>query len=184
MHAVVSDAGPLIHLAQINKLHLLKELFGEVLIIPRVKSEAVDKGIKLGHADALIVKKAVKEGWITIKEVSKKMASTAKRLAEAENLSLSDAETLLLAKEREVEVVLIDEKALSHLAKMYGLKVWNTWTILLEALSRRFIEMSDIKFAINELGKRRHKLKPEQATEILEAAKRIAPQAKRTHEDV
>jgi len=71
---------------------------------------------------------------------------------------------------------LVDEKALSDLAKMYGLKAWNTWTILLETLRRGFIEISDIESAITELGKKRHKLKDRQATEILEAAKFIASQ--------
>jgi predicted nucleic acid-binding protein len=57
---------------------------------------------------------------------------------------------------------------------MYGLKIWNTWTVLLESLSRGFIEMSDIESAIKELGEKRHKLKKEQAAQILEAAKTIA----------
>ena len=173
MRAVVSDARPLIHLAQIDKLRLLKKLFGKVLIIPKVKSEAVDEGVKLGYTDALVVKREIEEGWIAVEKVSEKTASVAKRLAKDENLSQSDAETLLTAKEREAEAILIDEKTLSDLAKMYGLKVWNTWTILLEALSRGFIEMLDIESAIKELGEKRHKLRPEQTAEILKAAKRI-----------
>jgi len=73
-----------------------------------------------------------------------------------------------------VETILVDEKVLSDLAKMYGFKVWNTWTILLEALSKGFIEISDIESAINELAERKHKLKAGQAAEILEAARVIA----------
>lgn len=174
MPPTVSDAGPLIHLAQISKLHLLKKLFKRVSITTGVKREVVDEGIRLGQTDALAVRKAIEEGWIVIQDIPKAMASAAKRLAEGENLSRSDSETLLLAKKSGAEIILVDEKGLSDLAKMYGLKVWNTWTILLEALSKGFIEISDIKSAINELGERRHKLKTKQATEILEAAKLIA----------
>ena len=174
MSSAVSDAGPLIHLAQINKLHLLKKLFGNVLIARQVKREVVDEGIKLGHSDALRVREAIDEGWIIIRKITRKGASIAKRLAKGENVSKSDAETLLLAKENKAETVLIDEKVLSDLAKMYGFKVWNTWAILLEALSRGLIEIYDIESAIKELGEHRHKLKAEQATEILEAAKLIA----------
>jgi len=58
----VSDADPLIHLAQINKLHLLKKPFEKVIITPNVKREAVDEGLMLGHADAQITNKAIKEG--------------------------------------------------------------------------------------------------------------------------
>jgi predicted nucleic acid-binding protein len=41
---IVSNAGPLIHLARISKLRLLKELFGEVVIPYAVKEEVVEKG--------------------------------------------------------------------------------------------------------------------------------------------
>jgi len=57
---------------------------------------------------------------------------------------------------------------------MFRLKVWNTWTILLESLRRGLIQISDIESAIVELGEKRHKLKNQQATEILEAARIIA----------
>jgi len=171
--AVVSDAGPLIHLAQINKLYLIKKLFKQVIIMPNVKREAVDEGVKLGRADAQIIGKAIEEGWIIVEEVPNRLASAIKRLAEDENISRADAEVLLFAREKKAEV-LVDEKALSNLARMFGLKTWNTWTVLLESLSKGFIEVSDIDAAIKELGEKRHKLKKEQATQILQAAKLIA----------
>ena len=174
MPLVVADAGPLIHLAQINKLFLLKSLFNQVIITPGVQRETVDEGIKRRYPDALIVRKALEEGWIVITELTKTEASIVNRLAEGENVSCSDAETLLVAKENTAELVLIDERGLSNLAKMYGFQVWNTWTILLEALRKGFIELSDIESAIHDLGERRHKLTAEQAVEILEAAKHIA----------
>ncbi|MBS7251915.1 MAG: hypothetical protein KIH08_15190 [Candidatus Freyarchaeota archaeon] len=171
---VVSNAGPLIILAQMSKLHLLKKLFECVLIIPEVKREVVNEGVKLGHSDALIVKKVIDEGWIIVKSVTKEGLSTARRIAKGENISKSDAETLMLAIENKMRNILVDEKILSDLAKMHGLIVWNTWTILLEALRRGFIEIHDVESAIKDLGERRHKLKAKQAAEILEAAKRIA----------
>ena len=105
------------------------------------------------------------------------MALTSKRLAEGENISRADAETLLLAKQKSAEI-LVDEKPLSNLARMYGLKTWNTWTVLLESLRKGFIKISDIETAIKELGEKRHKLKSEQAAQILEAAKTITRKRK------
>jgi len=169
----VSDAGPLIHLAQISKLHLIKKLFNRVLIIQEVKKEVFDEGIRLGHTDAQIIGKAMEEGWIVTEDAPETVALAAKRLADDENISLTDAKTLLLARENRAEI-LVDEKTLSDLAKMLGLKVWNTWTILLESLRKGLIETSDIKSAITELGEKRHKLTNKQATEILKAAEIIA----------
>jgi predicted nucleic acid-binding protein len=170
---VVSDAGPLIHLAQINKLRLVKKLFNNVVITSKVKKEVYDEGIKLGHSDAQVIGSAVEEGWIIVEDIPRKAALASKRLVEGENISRADAETLLLAKEKKAEI-LVDEKALSDLARMYGLKTWNTWTVLLESLRRGFIQISDIETAIKELGEKRHKLKNKQAAQILEAAKIIA----------
>jgi predicted nucleic acid-binding protein len=176
---LVSDAGPLIHLAQINKLYLIKKLFNHVVITPNVRREAYDEGIKLGHPDAQTIGKAIEEGWIIVEDIPKNMASASKKLAQGENISKTDAETLLFAREKKAEV-LVDEKALSNLARMFGLKTWNTWTVLLESLRRGFIEISDIEEAIKELAEKRHKIKKEQATQILEAAKLIARKRGRT----
>ena len=69
--------------------------------------------------------------------------------------------------------ILVDEKALSNIARLHGLRVWST-SILLEALSRGYIEVSDIEAAIRQLDEKRHKLKREHVEQILEVAKTIA----------
>jgi predicted nucleic acid-binding protein len=174
---VVSDAGPLIHLAQINKVYLIRKIFSQVVITPKVMKEAYGEGVKLGHPDAQTIGKAIEEGWIMVEEIPRSLASASKRLAEGERISKADAETLLFAREKGAEV-LADEKALSNLARMYGLKTWNTWTVLLESLRMGFIEVSDVEAAIKELGEKRHKLKKKQAAQILHAAKLIARKRK------
>jgi predicted nucleic acid-binding protein len=170
---VVSDAGPLIHLSQIGKLCLLEKLFQNILVTVKVKVEAFDEGVRLGCADAKAIGEPLSEGWLVVELVPERLAKTAAKLSEGENVSLSDAETLLLAKEKDAEL-LVDEKVLSDLAKMYGLKVWSTWTVLLESLSRGLIEVSDVENAIDELGKKRYKLKEKQAAQILDAAKQVS----------
>jgi predicted nucleic acid-binding protein len=170
---VVADAGPLIHLAQIGKLGLIRNLFGSVMVTDRVKVEAFDEGVRLGCVDAEAVGEALSEGWLRVEAVSERLAKTAAKLAKGENVSRADAETLLLAEEKKAEL-LVDEKPLSNLARMFGLRVWSTWTILLESLSAGLIEVADVESAINELGRKRHKLREKQAKEILDAARYIA----------
>jgi predicted nucleic acid-binding protein len=105
--------------------------------------------------------------------VPERLAKSAAKVAVGESVSLADAETLLLAKDEKAEF-LVDEKVLSDLAKMFGLRVWGTWTLLLESLSRGLIEVADVEGAIDDLGKKRHKLKEKQAAQILDAAKHVA----------
>ena len=107
------------------------------------------------------------------------LSGSIERLVIGENISHADAETLLLAKNKNAEL-LVDDKVVADLAKMYGLRIWNTWTILLESLSEGFIEVQDINNAIDELGKKRHKLSEKQAEEILKAANAIVTCKKKT----
>ncbi|MEM3550580.1 MAG: hypothetical protein QW222_05455 [Candidatus Bathyarchaeia archaeon] len=72
----------------------------------------------------------------------------------------------------------VDEKVLSNLEGIFRLKTWNTWTVLLESISMGHIEVSDIELAIEELREKRHKLKSEQANQILNVAK-LATQKRR-----
>jgi predicted nucleic acid-binding protein len=168
----VSDAGPLIHLAQINQLRLIKSLFKQVLITARVKQEVLDEGLRLGHADAKVIGEALEEGWIAVEPVHENFGRVAKKLAEGENISQADAETLLLAKAKKADL-LVDDKSVWDLAKMFSLRTWNTWTVLLESLGQGLIEIADLENAIKELGEKRHKLKEKQALDILRAAKHI-----------
>jgi predicted nucleic acid-binding protein len=179
LRIVVSDAGPLIHLAQIGQLQLLKNLFNSVIITAKVKNETVDQGIKHGFVDAQIIGKAIQDGWITIEHVSEQLAGSIERLVIGENISQADAETLLMAKNKNAEL-LVDDKVVADLAKMYGIRIWNTWTILLESLNEDFIEVQDIDKAIDELGKKRHKLSEKQAEEILKAANATLTRKKKT----
>ncbi len=162
MRTVVSDAGPLIHLAQIGQLQLLKNLFKRITITAKVKNETVDEGINHGFVDAQIIGKAIQDGWINIEYVCEHPSGSIERLVTGENISHADAETLLLAKNKNAEL-LVDNKIVADLAKMYGLRVWNIWTILLESLGEGFIEMQDINKAIDGLGQKRHKLSEKQA---------------------
>ncbi len=180
MRIVVSDAGPLIHLAQIGQLQLLTNLFKHVSITAKVKNETVDEGINHCFVDAQIIGKAIKDGWITTEHVSEDLSGSIERLVIGENISKADAETLLMAKNKNAEL-LVDDKVVADLAKMYGIRIWNTWTILLESLSEGFIEVQDINNAINELGKKRHKLSEKQAEEILKVSNAIVTSKKKTN---
>jgi predicted nucleic acid-binding protein len=172
MHVAVADTGPLIHLAQINNLYLAQKLFGQVIITSSVKREAVDEGLRLGYSDAEIIRKALSDRWIIVTSLPNVLAKTAPKLAEDENISLADAETLLLAKEKKAEL-LVDEKIVADLAKMFGLRVWGTWTLLLESLTMGLIDVADVENAVTELGKKRFRLNAKQVKEILDAAKFI-----------
>jgi len=151
---------------------LLGRVFGKVSITASVSHAVVEEGIRLGYADALLVREALTKGHITVARLNPRLAETATRLARRERISFSDSQTLMLARSLG-QPLLTDEKILLALGRMFGLEAWNTWTILLEALRMRIIPKAVIHEAIHELGQKRHKVSPKDAKEILDAAKRI-----------
>ncbi len=178
MAAVVSDSGPLIHLAKIGKLHLLKDLFGCVYISTSVKIEVVDQGTTRNRLDADIVDLALKEGWLKTQPLPKRLQATAQRLTKGENISQADAEIILLAKEKKA-LFLTDDAQLARIALMYGLRAWDTWTVLLESQSKDMLGLHGVESAIEELGKKKFKLNPKQTKEILDAARVIEQRTNR-----
>lgn len=62
---VVSDASPLLLLAKIGKLNLLKELYHEIIIPLQVRNEVVENKDK---ASSLILSE-IENGWIQQKDV-------------------------------------------------------------------------------------------------------------------
>jgi uncharacterized protein len=61
---VISNSSPLIHLASVGDLDLLRQLFRRIIIPPAVHAEVVERGGD--RAGALEVGRAVAEGWITV----------------------------------------------------------------------------------------------------------------------
>ena len=55
---VVADTGPLLALAKIGALDLLKRLYGQVLTAPAVYDEAVTSGLAQGATDAPLLQAA------------------------------------------------------------------------------------------------------------------------------
>jgi uncharacterized protein len=173
---VVSDSGPLIHLAQINRLQILQKLFCSITVSPSVKVEVVDEGKRRGCPDAEAAEAAFFGGWVKVEPLSEEELKQAAKLADGEGISPADAQVILLA-EKKKALFLSDDTALSKIAEMYGLKTWDTWNLLLEALSSNLITITEFAAAIDELGKKKFSLNEKQRQEILDAAQTIDKQS-------
>ncbi len=139
---VVSDSGPLIWLAKIDKLQLLRTLFGKVLIPGEVEEETASGGA----ADAIIIRGALAEGWISVIRETNALAPD---LVDASGLHRGEAEAILLAR-RMGAMFLVDEREASATATVFGVRAIGTVGVLLLALSEGhlvldgFIECLDL----------------------------------------
>lgn len=130
---MVSDSTPLIHLAKVGRLELLREFFGEIIIPEAVYRECVLEG---GDSeDALAIKNAK---WIKVEKIPDEKLKRALMLELDEG---GESEAIVLAIERNAELILIDDYDGREVARaLGGLKVVGTIGILLRAKLQGKIE--------------------------------------------
>lgn len=138
MANVVSNTGPLIALAQIGQFDLLRRLFGKIIIPPAVRAEIQDE---------MSVAALTAADWITVQPAQDTLAAQLLR----EELDAGESAAIVLAKELDADLVLIDERAAARKARALGLRVIGTLGVLL--LGKRAEHLSIIKPLLDSLGK-------------------------------
>jgi len=124
---VVANTTPLISLASIGRLDLLRQLFGTIAIPYAVYREIKAKP-SFGFNE-------VEQDWIEILPVNEKPFPSLL----FQKLDLGEAETLLLAKEINADRVLVDEQMGYQVAKSIGLIPVRTLSLLLVAKQKGYI---------------------------------------------
>jgi len=167
MSKIISNATPLIYLAKIGRLDLLKRTFGEVIISEEVKREVIDEGKRLKEMDAYLIEKEIKEGWIEISNVKELIDVPIK-------LEKGEISTLSLAKNLGAREVLIDEAPARTASEILGLTPRGTIFILLKALKIKEITFDEFLEFLDKLLKEGFRLREEVCLEAIEIAKKIA----------
>lgn len=137
---VVSNSSPLINLAYINQLHLLKTLYKHIHIPEYVYDEIVTQGEgKSGSAEIQ------GKDWISVIKVQN---TNFVRFLEIE-LDKGESEAIALAIESKAGLFLIDEKKGRKIAEQFMLKCVGILGILIEAKKNGLVD--DCKGLLNRL---------------------------------
>ena len=126
---IASNSTALVYLSKINKLFLLKELFGNIVIPEAVKREVVNQGKQGNHIDAFVVESAITEGWIKVAKV------TINPLLENIGIDKGEAEAISLAAIKKCSL-LVDQTHAREAAKLIGVRPKGTLFILLLAMKK------------------------------------------------
>ena len=131
---VVADTGPLIGLARVDKLDLLRRLYGRVVVPPAVREEL---GIDSGHPGANVLSAAFKERWITVQRSRDLVVAT--ELTGL--LDPGEAQAIALAEQWAARFLLIDDAKGRKLAHRRGVPVIGVAGVLLAAKSKGILAL-------------------------------------------
>ncbi len=123
---VVSNTSPVLNLAIVGHLFLLRQQFGEVLI-----PEAVERELRLdtpwkGVAE---VKASLSEGWLRVERVR----NSAFVLALQRELDEGESEAIVLATERSLFPVILDEREARRVARRLEISVTGVLGVIIRA---------------------------------------------------
>ena len=165
MGGIVSNATPLIYLAKIGRMGLLRNMFGEVFIPEEVEVEVVERGKQLGERDAYVVEKAINDGWLKV--------SKAEVVEVPIELDAGEEAVLSLAKNLGLREVLIDEASARTAARLLGLTPRGTIYVLLKALEGGEMDFDMFLEVLNELIRHGYRLREEVYIEVVRRAREI-----------
>lgn len=155
---VVSDTTPLISLLKINRLHLLGEMFGEVLIPDAVYAELTGDGRFADEA-------AEVAGASYIRTVTVSNPGAARILRMATGLDQGESEAIVLTDEQKADILLMDEAKGRTVSGQMGITIMGTVGILISAYEDKLITSEEARMCIDGLqqsgrhiGKRHYRM--------------------------
>lgn len=143
----MSNSGPLIHLAKAGLLELIK--LYDIMIPPEVKNEVVDKGKEKGFSDAVLIEKAINDGFIKIidVEVEKRFF----KFADIAGLHQAEISVIYYAYQNGI-IALLDEDAARVFARGLGVKISGSLGLLIRGLKEKKISYSQALEGLDKLS--------------------------------
>lgn len=140
MRNVIVNTTPLIALCHVGQLDLLKKMYGKILIPQAVYNELSEK-------KESICKKQVDNslGWIHVENIENQMAKSMFKT----QLYDGEVEVMILAKEKNADIVIIDDANAKKYAKYLKLPVTGTLGVLISAKRQGYI--CELKSVIQEM---------------------------------
>jgi predicted nucleic acid-binding protein len=167
---LVFNATPLIYITKVGLSKVFEDLKNEKLTSAHVKREVVDEGKRKGVPDAIILEKMFKNNVFKVVETKNKNLLAS--LLETRGLHITDAEVLVIARERD-GIAVIDDEVARKTAKIYGISYVGTPYILMRAVFQGIITKERAKQAINEMIPAGWRCSVESYAKIIDAIEKL-----------
>ncbi len=148
----VCNAGPLLVLAKLHQLYLLKALYGYVHIPESVYEETVTQGLRYGHVDAQRLQQFLAQVKWQSEPVN---LADIPALIETAHLDRGEKDTLTLAYQHRPANVLMDETCGRKVAGQLGLPVCGTLGVLIKAYRQDLLNAEQLQMIFAEIAQRK-----------------------------
>lgn len=170
MKPLVFNATPMIYISKVGLSKVFENLKGEKLTSAHVKGEVVDEGKRKGVPDAVILKKIFGNNVFKVTAVKNKKLLAS--LLETKGLHITDAEVLVIAKERN-GIAVIDDEVARKTATIFGIFYVGTPYILMRAVSQGLVTKARAKQAVNEMISAGWRCNVETYAKIMEGVEKV-----------
>jgi len=163
---VVSNSTPLIYLAKIGKLNILREVFEEIFVPEAVFEEAVTRGKALNMSDAFIIEGAVGK-WIIKERIKPEIDAEYRFLDANTRLGSGEKEAIKICKQLNAKYLIADDKEARRVSKMLNITPIGTCSIIIQAHKQKTITKNEANQTLNALLKVGFRIDPELYRRIL-----------------
>ena len=123
MQTVISNSTPIIHLAKIGQLDLLKNFFGTITVPQMVWKECTSPGASRPEIESIL-----SADWIKVVKINDRIVTLLRH-----DIDHGEAEAIALALERKASLILLDDSDAREKARLYHLPITGTVGLLLRA---------------------------------------------------
>ncbi|MEE8400888.1 MAG: DUF3368 domain-containing protein, partial [Candidatus Hydrothermarchaeaceae archaeon] len=144
---ILSNSVALIYLAKVREEKILMQLFDGIAVSETVYKEVVERGKEGGYLDAYKIEEL--EGFIHVEKLNKEHSKLAEKLV-GQGIERGEAETIALAKQLNLEVIL-DEKKARNVADLVGIPYFGTLALILRAVKEKKVTEKDAERIVEKM---------------------------------
>ncbi len=153
MQPAVSDSDVIIHLAKLNELRLLKELYGCANIPEYVRSEIMHNQ----YNETDLIEEAIGQETLKVHKTGDKRA---RELAKRYGIHTGEGHVKELAERLKAEIFLSNEKKVRIAAKIEGFTVVGTIGVILRSVAKNLLTVKEAIGLLEELKGEEFRIHP------------------------
>ena len=143
---------------KLNKIDLLKKLFGSLEISNEVYHEVVMRGKELNAVDPSIIQEHINNNDIVLFQLNSPYSEKAQKIGEIYQIDKGEAETIALALQLEKKTIIIDEVDARRAASALGIKPIGCLGVLLSAYQKGFLGKKEVKAIVQDMESSKFRL--------------------------